>query len=334
MADLLPMLDNGLLDPALCGLTWSFFKQTVVKQLLTEGERYVMTFFDAVSFADQGVYDVVNNLGSLVVRFVFNPIEESSNVFFSRTLQRGATSAKMKNQSREDAENSTFATEVLRNLLRLMTHLGLLALVFGQAYSHLALDLLGGKTLSEGFGPSLLRMFCLYVLVIAWNGTLEAFATAVMTEEQVDVYSQFMVAFSAAFIAATLILTRVFGPYGFIIANCFNMALRIWYCASFVRQFHEDGNWSILTAMPSRISLGFYAIAFVFTKASELLLCPLLRQVLPASHATFTTALIICSHLGIGALMLGLTLIVVVRDERALVAFVKRQWKDRKQKAA
>ena len=36
-----------------------------------------------------GVYDVINNLGSLVARFVFLPIEESFYVFFANTLYRG-----------------------------------------------------------------------------------------------------------------------------------------------------------------------------------------------------------------------------------------------------
>ena len=36
-----------------------------------------------------GVYDIINNLGSLVARFIFLPIEESFYVFFAATLTRG-----------------------------------------------------------------------------------------------------------------------------------------------------------------------------------------------------------------------------------------------------
>jgi len=35
------------------------------------------------------VYDAVNNLGSLVARFIFLPIEESFYVFFAQVLERG-----------------------------------------------------------------------------------------------------------------------------------------------------------------------------------------------------------------------------------------------------
>ena len=53
------------------------------------GERYIMTFFDMLSFGDQGIYDTINNLGSLAARFIFFPIEESTYLFFSQTLERG-----------------------------------------------------------------------------------------------------------------------------------------------------------------------------------------------------------------------------------------------------
>ena len=57
--------------------------------LPSSGERYVMTFFDVLSFGDQGIYDVINNLGSLAARFIFLPIEESGYLFFAQTLKRG-----------------------------------------------------------------------------------------------------------------------------------------------------------------------------------------------------------------------------------------------------
>lgn len=63
-------------------------KQGVLKQLLTEGERYVMTLFSVLSFYEQGVFDVVNNLGSLAARFLFRPIEESAYFYFSQLVHR------------------------------------------------------------------------------------------------------------------------------------------------------------------------------------------------------------------------------------------------------
>jgi len=41
-----------------------------------------------------GVYDIVNNLGSLAARFIFQPIEESGYLFFSQLLTRGVPLSK------------------------------------------------------------------------------------------------------------------------------------------------------------------------------------------------------------------------------------------------
>lgn len=69
-------------------LLWSFLKQGLMKQLLTDGERYVMTFFNTLKFDQQGIYDVVNNLGSLAARFLFKPIETAAYFYFSQLVQR------------------------------------------------------------------------------------------------------------------------------------------------------------------------------------------------------------------------------------------------------
>lgn len=66
----------------------SFVKQGVLKQILTEGEKYVMSMSPVLNFSEQATYDVVNNLGSLAARFIFRPIEESSYFYFTQTIAR------------------------------------------------------------------------------------------------------------------------------------------------------------------------------------------------------------------------------------------------------
>lgn len=91
MLDFVPgFMDNyeRLLNRDLCVLTVSFAKQSVVKQVLTEGERYVMTISPVLTFSQQSVYDIVNNLGSLAARFVFRPIEESAYFYFTQMVKR------------------------------------------------------------------------------------------------------------------------------------------------------------------------------------------------------------------------------------------------------
>ncbi|XP_036733880.2 protein RFT1 homolog isoform X3 [Manis pentadactyla] len=165
MADVLPSIGRGraFLNWKEAKLTWSFFKQSFLKQILTEG-----------------VYDVVNNLGSLVARLIFQPIEESFYIFFAKVLERE------KDATRQKQEDVAAAATVLESLLKVALLTGLTITVFGFAYSQLALDIYGGAMLSSGSGPVLLRSYCLYVLLLAINGVTECFTFAAMSKEELD----------------------------------------------------------------------------------------------------------------------------------------------------
>lgn len=52
------------------------------KLLLAEGSKLVLVAFE--TSYNQGVYGLVSNLGSLVVRTVFQPFEEAAFIAFSR----------------------------------------------------------------------------------------------------------------------------------------------------------------------------------------------------------------------------------------------------------
>lgn len=107
-------------------------------------------------------------------------------------------------------EDVAIAAEVLECLLKLVLVIGLIITVFGYAYSYLALDIYGGSLLSNGAGipvavlplvvepgfvcktrssfsgPSLLRCYSCYVLLLAVNGVTECFVFAAMSQEEVD----------------------------------------------------------------------------------------------------------------------------------------------------
>lgn len=65
-----------------------FFKQTIIKQIITEGERYIMTITTYVPLIEQGIYDIIMNLTSLIPRLLFAPIEESIYQLFLKMLPR------------------------------------------------------------------------------------------------------------------------------------------------------------------------------------------------------------------------------------------------------
>ena len=96
-------------------------------------------------------------------------------------------------------------------ILKFVLVVAMVILSFGYAYSYLALNIYGGKLLSEGegmfdgggrggnrmtgedlidsmvtIGPTLLRWYCVYVLLLAVNGVTECFVLAAMSQKQVD----------------------------------------------------------------------------------------------------------------------------------------------------
>nr|XP_011737942.1 protein RFT1 homolog isoform X2 [Macaca nemestrina] len=289
-------------------LTWSFFKQSFLKQILTEGERYVMTFLNVLNFGDQGVYDIVNNLGSLVARLIFQPIEESFYIFFAKVLERE------KDATLQKQEDVAVAAAVLESLLKLALLAGLTITVFGFAYSQLALDIYGGAMLSSGSGPVLLRSYCFYVLLLAINGVTECFTFAAMSKEEVDRYNFVMLALSSSFLVLSYLLTRWCGSVGFILANCFNMGIRITQSLCFIHRYYRRSPHRPLAGLHlSPVLLGTFALGGGVTAVSEVFLC--CEQGWPARLA----------HIAVGAFCLGATLGTAFLTETKLIHFLRTQ---------
>ncbi|XP_066520508.1 man(5)GlcNAc(2)-PP-dolichol translocation protein RFT1 isoform X2 [Hoplias malabaricus] len=297
VSQLLPTRIKGqpIINWKLATLTWSFFKQSFLKQILTEGERYVMTFLNVLNFGDQGVYDIVNNLGSMVARFLFLPIEESFYVFFAK-------------------EEVSIAADVLECLLKLVLLIGLIITAFGYSYSHLALSLYGGELLSSGTGPALLRCYSFYVLFLAINGVTECFVFAAMSKEEVDRYNLVMLGLSASFLMLSYWLTWLFGGIGFILANCCNMVLRITHSLIYIQHYFKHSDHAPLSGLrPHPAVLIALMISSVLTAFSESMFCCDSGWLLRLAHITT------------GAVCLLGVVIIVFLTETRLVQFIRTQ---------
>lgn len=204
-------------------LVWTFYKQGLLKQLLTEGERYMMTFLNVLTFEEQGVYDLVSNLGSLAARFVFLPVEESAYSFFAQSLTKLAKAG-----SKKTKEMLIEIGAVLGRLVRMMSLIGLVILVYGLPYSNTVLYLYGGEMLSDkGPGTKLLQANCINIFTLALNGVTEAFTFAAMSKEEMDKFNKRLVWFSGIYLFAAWLFTWYLGSVGFFVANAINMGLRI-----------------------------------------------------------------------------------------------------------
>ncbi|XP_045435011.1 protein RFT1 homolog isoform X4 [Pipistrellus kuhlii] len=214
-------------------------------------------------------------------------------------------------RSREDV---AVAATVLESLLKLALLTGLTITVFGFAYSQLALDIYGGAMLSSGSGPVLLRTYCLYVLLLAINGVTECFTFAAMSKEQVDRYNFTMLALSSSFLVLSYLLTRWYGSVGFILANCFNMGIRIMQSLYFIHRYYRESPHRPLAGMRlSPVLVGAFALSGGITGVSEALLCC-------EQGWLFRLA-----HVAVGAVCLGATLGTAFLTETKLIHFLRTQ---------
>lgn len=300
---------DKLVNENLIGLTVSFAKQSVVKQILTEGERYVMTISPVMTFSQQSMYDIVNNLGSLAARFVFRPIEESGYFYFTQMIKRDVVLAKQDRNLVKESSN------VLSQLCKVVLSIGLFVIVFGQTYSHTLLYLYGGHVLTDDSLPTLLlRFHCVAVLLLAVNGVTECYVFATMDNEQLNKYNYVMVIFSVSFLLISYVFTNIFGPVGFILANCVNMAARIIHSLYFIKRQYKDMEFKPLDGLkPDRMFLGALGLSGLITRLSEVFL--------------YEKSILL--HIFIGGICFLLTLVIWGLENRSLLAFGYDKYKRR-----
>ena len=165
----------------------ALWRQSLLKHLLTEADKMLLLAAGGAAANADAVYGVVFNLGSLAGRLIFEPVETQSRVQFGRLAATSralseATEARERSGAEADADAEAAALEAHRALwcdslpalrvrLRLLGCLGLLFVAFGPAYSWLLLHLLYGDEWSATAAPQALAVYCLYVLLMAVNGT-------------------------------------------------------------------------------------------------------------------------------------------------------------------
>ncbi|RWS31275.1 protein RFT1-like protein [Leptotrombidium deliense] len=313
-----PKINNlwNSLNSDLVVLVYSFFKQTVVKQLLTEGEKLVMTFFNPLTFAEQGIYEVINNLSSLPARFIFQPIEESGYILFSQLIDR--------NKPAKDQEKTNLisACNILSVMLKLMITFGSIVVVFGYRFSDIVLLIYGGSKLSSDIALTLMRCQCFYILLIAINGVSECFTFAAMNNTEISVFNKKMVRLSFIFLLSTFVFTKMFGSPGFIFANCLNMTGRIFESAIFTRKYYAN------TSVKSPFSISLIPNVLVLL---SLLASFVFISIIEVFFPNIATVHFI-TRLCVGFFFFAIVLLTFLLKEQSLVAFIMSEFRKRKNK--
>ncbi|CAF1450278.1 unnamed protein product [Rotaria sordida] len=257
LKDLIIKPTHPYTDPKLSNETATFFWQGILMKFLTEGERYIMSLFNLISYKEQAIFDIINNLGSLLPRLIFSTLEESAYAYFQQTLSRPKITKdqhmqddqfQQKQLSSSPSEQKTIKLNALifcNYLLRFVIIISLLVITFGFPYSRTLLNIYGGTNLIEGSGPGLLRLYCIYILFLAINGITEAFSQATMSIKQLKNYKNLISIFAIIYLGIFYILIKQIGIYGIIIANCLNMSLRITTNLYYFNQYFDSTiQWS------------------------------------------------------------------------------------------
>lgn len=193
-------------------LSYEMILMSFQKFFLAEGER--MLSVSLLSAEAIGQLALVNNVGSLVLRIVFAPIEDI------------ASSALAVHKS-----SLPIRIQTLQSVFLIQVSIGLLALAFGPQSARAALHLLYGvQWATSASAVLLLQFYCLLLLLFAVNGTFEAYYFAIGDSSRIrtSLVSQWLA--SAAFVGVACAALPYYGPLSILMGNAASMIVRSACC--------------------------------------------------------------------------------------------------------
>ena len=324
----LPWLLTSIDGPGLW-LSLLFGVQALGKFFLAEGSKLVMAAVQ--SDYDQGILGLVTNLGSLVVRMVFQPVEEAAFLAFSALPRGGEEEASPEGDGsspgqRPPPERSTarLAAQLERLLppiSRSVLSVSLVAAAFAPGFAYPFIRVAYGARWAASTAPAALAGFGLSLPLLAANGVLEACVHGVADRGQLSGVNRALGATSALHLLTLLAATRALGPLGLLLADAANMAVRVAYCARFLRREYGLSAGTLLPAPRARRALALAGVVCAAARAGLLPESSLLLRILGGAgvvpwQPSMPFASRLAALVGIGVLCLAASAHVVWRSER------------------
>lgn len=284
---------------------------------MTEGDKIIVSRISPIE--DQGGYGLALNYGmfcplicnllqlqithdctitgSLVARVLFQPLEESSRLFYSREMGnlRTESNEKTDEQQRNHKSPAEKSVTLLQQLLKFQIYLTLIFVCFCPFYTTpLLYHLLRGSRWMSTSAPRLLQEYLFLLPLLGFNGILEAFVQATASEEQLGRMSKALLVWSGIYCACCYIAVTVLGMKedALILANAITMACRIAYSVGFINRLcHKLG---------ASFSIGAIVWQTKLPIVASLLTTPVLRW--SKSHFHWSEVQGMLLHIGVGGL--------------------------------
>jgi len=194
---------------------WQFSGMAFQKAVLQEGEKVLLLAF--FSQEDWGVFALVTNVGSLVLRLLFAPVEEIAYSAFGKLPPDAAP------------------FQLLAPLLALQGSIGWTAAWFGPPLATSGIFVLYGPTWAASAAPQALGAYCVLLLALALNGVLEACMHSRASAEWLRRAQASQLQASAVLVAASSGLAFLgAGPSSLVWGNAASMLVRAWVCIQFL----------------------------------------------------------------------------------------------------
>ena len=253
-------------------------KQNFFKFFLAQGDLIIIG--KVSSLEDQGVYGIVSNYGSLVLRLIMQPIEETSLQFFSRELSGFPFNDNVNDDNDTDNTgdtdnniNNTYDDDKLKFkpiisyfslMLKTMVYLSLIFICFGTFFTHPLLSiLLGKKWTEETEASAALSVYCWLVGAAGISGFLESFTHAIINEKWMNWQRGISLISSIIYctLGALLILWK--GSVGLITASTINFTVRAAVNSFLIQKYfnsHKIKNVWRHSSIPEPILISFAGI--------------------------------------------------------------------------
>ena len=244
----------GLISIPIFNLSLTLYAQSIFKQILTQGDALLLSFL--ASLADQGVFALASNYGSLLARLVFQPVEESSRNSIGALLSPSMTPTR---SNLRQALSHLTTTLHLYFLLTLVCF-SLLPTLLQTLIFTLLLNRPGSSSNNNSNNnnsnnnndrwsntsattnaplPLILAAYAYLLPFLAFNGLLDAFITSVATPSQLRTQSLVAAFCTAVYGGAAWfwLAHRRTGAQGLVFANVVAMAVRVVWAAAWVHSW-------------------------------------------------------------------------------------------------